>query len=64
MPLQWHKQFWQSLEEGAGKRCSECSSALVAMAVGRIFTVMLEKKEKKMAEMSKAAETDYSAVSI
>ena len=24
MPLQWPNQFWQSLEEGAGKRCSEC----------------------------------------
>ena len=23
MPLQWRNQFWQSLEEGAGKRCSE-----------------------------------------
>ena len=26
MPLQWHNQIWQSLEEGAGKRCSECES--------------------------------------
>ena len=24
MPLQWHNQIWQSLEEAAGKRCSEC----------------------------------------
>jgi len=24
VPLQWRNQFWQSLEEGAGKRCSEC----------------------------------------
>ena len=24
MPLQWRNQFWQSLEEGAGKRCLEC----------------------------------------
>ena len=23
MHLQWRNQFWQSLEEGAGKRCSE-----------------------------------------
>ena len=22
--LQWRNQFWQSLEESAGKRCSEC----------------------------------------
>ena len=24
VPLQWRNQFWQSLEEGARKRCSEC----------------------------------------
>ena len=24
MPVQWRYQIWQSLEEGAGKRCSEC----------------------------------------
>ena len=24
MPLQWRNQIWQSLEEGAGKRCREC----------------------------------------
>ena len=28
MPLQWHNQIWQSLEEGAGKRCSECDTML------------------------------------
>ena len=26
--LQWRNQFWQSLEEGTGKRCSECGVAL------------------------------------
>ena len=26
MPLQWRNQIWQSLAEGAGKRCSECES--------------------------------------
>ena len=25
MALLWRNQFWQSLEEGAGKRCSECA---------------------------------------
>jgi len=25
VPLQWRNQIWQSLEEGAGKRCSECA---------------------------------------
>ena len=24
VPLQWRNQIWQSLEEDAGKRCSEC----------------------------------------
>ena len=28
MPLQWRNPFWQSLEEGAGKRCSECNPKL------------------------------------
>ena len=27
MPLQCRNQFWQSLEEGAGKRCLECGGA-------------------------------------
>ena len=26
MPLQWRNQMWQSLEEGAGKRCSDCGA--------------------------------------
>ena len=26
VPLQWRDKFWQSLEEGAGKRCSECDN--------------------------------------
>ena len=28
MPLQWRNEIWQSLEEGAGKRCSECAQGL------------------------------------
>ena len=28
MLLQWRNQIWQSLEEGAGKRCSECAQGL------------------------------------
>ena len=24
VPLQWRNKIWQSLEEGAGKRCPEC----------------------------------------
>ena len=26
MPLQWRNEIWQGLEEGAGKRFSECGS--------------------------------------
>ena len=26
MPLQWRNRIWQSLEDGAGKRCSECGT--------------------------------------
>ena len=33
MPLQWRNQIWQSLEEGAGKRCSECVWGLVHRSV-------------------------------
>ena len=35
MPLQWRNQFWQSLEEGAGKRCPECVThhALLCVAL-------------------------------
>ena len=29
VPLQLRNQIWQSLEEGAGKRCSECGGDLV-----------------------------------
>ena len=29
MPLQWRNQIWQSLEEGAGKLCSECGVGVV-----------------------------------
>ena len=34
MPLQWRNSIWQSLEEGAGKRCSEC--AVASVGNGRI----------------------------
>ena len=30
MPLQWRNQFWQSLEEGARKRCRECGRAVLS----------------------------------
>ena len=33
MPLQWSNQIWQSLEEGARKRCSECGTGLVTSYV-------------------------------
>ena len=31
MPLQWRNQIWQSLEEGAGKRCLECGGMHVGL---------------------------------
>ena len=34
MPLQWRNQIWQSLEEGAGERCSECDSSVDAVRGG------------------------------
>ena len=33
MPLQWRNQIWQSLEEGAGKRSSECEFCHVLLYV-------------------------------
>ena len=35
MPLQWRNQIWQSLEEGAGKRCSECGVSLHPLGTWR-----------------------------
>ena len=32
MPLQWRNQIWQSLEEGAGKRCSEYDGTCVSLS--------------------------------
>ena len=29
VPLKWRNQIWQSLEERAGKRCSECAQYVV-----------------------------------
>ena len=30
VPFQWRNQFWQSLEEGAGNRCSECGALVIS----------------------------------
>ena len=35
MPLQWRNQIWQSLEEGAGKRCSEYDDGPLSSFQGR-----------------------------
>ena len=40
MSLQWRSQFWQSLEEGAGKRYWECEGTLHAEAVAVTPAVM------------------------
>ena len=34
MPLQWRNQFWQSLEEGVGKRCSERATSTSSRSEG------------------------------
>ena len=34
MPLHLRDQIWQSLEEGAGKRCSECAPTPGSFATG------------------------------
>ena len=43
MPIQWRNQIWQSLEEGAGKRCSESGPVcpVVAEFGGRFRKAML-----------------------
>ena len=33
VPLQWRNQIWQSLQEGAGKRCSECGKGLYRLTL-------------------------------
>ena len=38
LPLQWCHQIWQSLEEGAGKRCSECGTVPTRFVSYRIQT--------------------------
>ena len=45
VPLQWRNQFWQSFEEGAGKRCSECDSDSNSQA-GRGLHHPSSKKER------------------
>ena len=40
MPHQWRNQFWQSLEEGAGKRSSECDQTIDICLLLCIMTVV------------------------
>ena len=40
---QWRNQFWQSLEEGTGKRCSECRTGVqIGSCVQRPATLQNE----------------------
>ena len=42
MPVQWRNEIWQSLEEGAGKRCSETQHATVeGHATGLMASTLL-----------------------
>ena len=43
--LQQRNQVWQSLEEGAGKRCSECGMS-VPFSCGRISTLHSARREE------------------
>ena len=52
MPLQWSNQFWQSLEEDAGKRCSECG-ADQAVCVPVVMCDERKKKNKKKKKQKK-----------
>ena len=40
--LQWRNQIWQSLEEGAGKRCSECGVSVDSQLLEVTFADVLE----------------------
>ena len=39
VPHQWHNQIWQSLEEGARKRCSEYGYTFERSAAGFMFNI-------------------------
>ena len=48
MSLQWRNQIWQSLEEGAGKRCSECGSNLAPKHEHETHPPLVRKKEFRL----------------
>ena len=43
VPLKWRNQIWQSLEEGAGKRCSECGFIIHILYISTLLTIVPEK---------------------
>ena len=45
VPLQWRNQIWQSLEEGAGKRCSEFGVDGVSVCKTICFLTNSEQKQ-------------------
>ena len=44
--VQWSNQIWQSLEEGAGKRCSECGFVLGFQRATNSWVKQSSKKQK------------------
>ena len=54
VPFQWRNQFWQGLEEDAGKRCSECEVNyiwLVFVQRGGSLCLWLTSASHKVKEM-------------
>ena len=59
MPLQWRNQIWQSLEEGAGKRCSEFGT------LTNLLTKRIQKEERqKESEKERKREKEYQAKNV
>ena len=60
MPLQWRNQIWQSLEEGAGKRCSESAPGLDVLSTGHGHTGQDEDcKDRKQLFVPLVATTNF-----
>ena len=43
VPLQWRNQIWQSLEKGAGKRCSESGFIIHMLYISTLLTIVPKK---------------------
>ena len=60
MPLQWRNQIWQSLEEGAGKRGSECAPGFDVLSTGQGHTGQDEDcKDREQLSVPLVATTNF-----